>query len=96
MFQKNNENKLNSTHGHSPVKHLLHMVICCGLPALIILSLPFISKFSPSLSGILGYIAPFICPIMMGGMMIAMFRNKDAGCCKEEKVIDSELKEREK
>ncbi|WP_066714201.1 hypothetical protein [Clostridium sp. Marseille-P299] len=51
---------------HSPLKHML---ICCGLPILIILSLPFIGKCSPVIATLLGTIAPFICPIMMGGMM---------------------------
>lgn len=58
---------------HSPMKHMLHMIVCCGLPIIIILSLPFIGRFSPGIATILGFIAPFICPIMMGGMMFMMF-----------------------
>jgi hypothetical protein len=60
-------------HKHSPVKHLLHIIICCGMPVLIILSLPFISRYSPAAAAVLGVIAPFICPVMMGGMMFMMF-----------------------
>lgn len=96
MFQRKNENVSNKTNEHSPLKHMLHMVVCCGLPFLIFISLPFISRFSPSLSGILRYITPFICPVMMGWMMLMMFRNKDAGCCKEEKVIHSEISDKER
>lgn len=61
---------------HSSLKHILHMVICCGLPILIILSLPFIGRYSPEVSTVLGTIAPFICPIMMGGMMFMIFGKK--------------------
>ena len=70
---------------HSPIKHMLHMVICCGLPILIIGFLPFIARFSPRISIILGFIAPFICPLMMGGMMFMIFKGnghkKKPTCC---------------
>ena len=66
---------------HSSFKHILHMVICCGLPILIILSLPFIGRYSPGIATLLGTIAPFICPIMMGEMMFMIFgkRKKENG-----------------
>lgn len=57
---------------HSPAKHMLHMIICCALPVIIIFSLPFIGRYSPEVAALLGIIAPFICPIMMGGMMMLM------------------------
>ncbi len=78
----NNENK--GTHNHSPIKHMLHMILCCGLPILIIASLPFVSKFSPGASRLLTVIAPFICPIMMIGMIPMMLgggKNKKSSCC---------------
>lgn len=79
----NNENK--GTHNHSPIKHLLHMILCCGLPILIFAALPFISRLSPGASRLLSVIAPFICPIMMIGMIPMMLgggnSNKKQGCC---------------
>jgi hypothetical protein len=69
------------------------MILCCGLPIVIIGLLPFISKFSPALSKVLGFIAPFICPLMMFGMMGMMFRgNKKESCCdnKENKIESKE------
>lgn len=45
----NNKNKQNS-HNHSPLKHMLHMVICCGLPLILVGLLPAISRLSPSAS----------------------------------------------
>lgn len=78
----NKENK--GTHNHSPIKHLLHMILCCGLPILIFAALPFISRVSPGASRILAVIAPFICPIMMIGMIPMMLgggSNKKSSCC---------------
>ncbi len=82
--RRNKENQNN--HGHSPMKHMLHMVLCCGLPIIIILSLPFVASISPGMAGILGVIAPFICPVMMGGMMLMIFGKKKASCCDETKT----------
>lgn len=74
----NNEQKK----GHNPMKHMLHMVICCGMPLLIIAALPFISRFSTRFSIGLAAIVPFICPLAMGFMMFTMFRgNKKKSCC---------------
>lgn len=80
LFNKKNEQ---CGKEHSPMKHLLHMILCCGLPAIILLSLPLIAAVSPVIAGLLGIIAPFICPVMMGGMMIMMFRGNKHNCCKE-------------
>ncbi len=75
----------NKGHNHSPIKHMLHMILCCGLPILIFAALPFISRFSPGSSRILAVIAPFICPIMMIGMIPMMLgrgnNNKKSSCC---------------
>ncbi|MDF2907320.1 MAG: uncharacterized protein K0R34_2641 [Herbinix sp.] len=81
---KNKKNQ--SEKEHSPMKHMLHMILCCGLPIVIIAMLPFIASFSPAMAGLLGVIAPFICPVMMGGMMIMMFRGNKKSCCAESKV----------
>ena len=80
------DNKENQgTHNHSPLKHMIHMILCCGLPIVIIGLLPFISRFSPGTSRFLAVIAPFICPIMMIGMIFMMFGgrngNKKSSCC---------------
>jgi hypothetical protein len=71
-----------SGHNHSPLKHMLHMVICCGLPMLLIGFLPVIAKYSPGAGNVIGKIAPFICPLMMIGMIFMMMNgNKKRGCC---------------
>ncbi|BCJ98448.1 hypothetical protein [Anaerocolumna chitinilytica] len=80
------DRKDHDSKGHSPMKHILHMVLCCGLPILIVFSLPFIARFSPAVAGLLGIIAPFICPIMMGSMMFMMFKGGKHSCCDESKM----------
>jgi hypothetical protein len=68
--------------GHSPLKHMLHMVICCGLPMLLIGFLPVIAKFSPGAGSVVAKVAPFICPLMMIGMIFMMRSgNKKGSCC---------------
>jgi len=81
-----------NNHGHSPVKQILHMILCCILPIVIILALPFIAKFSPAVAGILGVMAPFVCPIMMGGMIFMMFGKKKTSCCDEDKHMTTSTK----
>lgn len=77
-------------HKHSPMKHMLHMIICCGLPILILLSLPFIARFSPVAATVLGFIAPFICPIMMGGMLFMIFGGHKKKSCHNHMREESE------
>ncbi|MDP4145331.1 MAG: hypothetical protein Q8936_12750 [Bacillota bacterium] len=80
------------THNHGPLKHILHMVLCCGLPIVILLFLPIIARFSPSASGVIGRIVPFICPIMMILMIpMVMSNNKKSSCCVD-KSIDGTVK----
>ncbi len=80
-FNKNKGKNNIEDHNHNPMKHMLHMILCCGIPALILMALPFIARYSPAVAGLLGIIAPFICPVMMGGMMIMMLRSGKRSCC---------------
>ena len=87
-----NNKESKGTHNHSPIKHLLHMILCCGLPILIFAALPFISRISPGSSRMLAVIAPFICPIMMIGMIPLILgggKNRRSGCCENKGNNDS-------
>lgn len=77
------DNKKNQgNHNHSPLKHILHMILCCGLPIVIIGFLPLISRYSLNAGSLLGKIAPFLCPIMMILMIPMMFgSSKKRSCC---------------
>lgn len=67
---------------HSPIRHMLHMVLCCGLPIIIVALLPVISKISPGMANIVSGIVPFLCPLMMLVMIPMMFGgNKKSSCC---------------
>ena len=69
-------------HKHGPLKHVLHMALCCGLPIVILGFLPLIARYSPAAGGILGKIGPFLCPIMMMLMLPMMLKsNKKESCC---------------
>lgn len=83
---KDNNKEQHSTKGHNPIKLLFHMILCCGLPILIILAIPFIARINLPAAGFLGVIAPFICPIFMGGMIFMMFRNNKKSCCDKKKT----------
>jgi hypothetical protein len=77
------ENKGNKgKHKHNPMKHMLHMLLCCGLPMIIVALLPLITKLSPGTAGFIGKVIPFLCPIMMVGMMFSMVGgSKEKSCC---------------
>ncbi len=75
-----NDNNANNKN-HSPIKHILMMVLCCGLPILIVAILPLLN-IGGSFKVMLATITPFICPIMMLFMIPMMFRNmKKGNCC---------------
>jgi hypothetical protein len=85
-----NKNQKGGSHKHNPMKHMLHMILCCGLPILIIGLLPTIAKVSPAASKLLAVIAPFICPIMMVGMMFMMFKgDKTKSCCGNKDQVEN-------
>lgn len=82
--KQNGENKK-----HNPMKHMLMMVLCCGLPFIVLSILPFINIGGGVKTAIAG-IAPFMCPLMMVLMMGMMFKGmKHRDCCNK-KEKDSE------
>jgi hypothetical protein len=79
-------------HKHSPLKHMLHMVLCCGLPIVMVGFLPLISKISPGAAGFVSKIVPFLCPLMMIGMMAPMLLGKNKKSCCDESNQESSTK----
>ena len=89
MHHHESKEEKSGTHKHSPLHHMIHMIICCGLPIVIIFSIPFIAKYNLGLATLLGFIAPFICPIMMGGMMLSMLGGKKKENSSQRKESDT-------
>ncbi|AJA48592.1 hypothetical protein CPAST_c25230 [Clostridium pasteurianum DSM 525 = ATCC 6013] len=58
---------------HSPLKHMLHMILCCAIPILLVAALPFL-KLNGTLNTAILAISPLICPIMMGFMIFMMLK----------------------
>lgn len=52
--------------------HMLMMVLCCGLPILIVSAVPFLVQFNPGLAKFLGSYSWLLCPILMVPMMFMM------------------------
>lgn len=85
---KCHENKNGENKKHNPMKHMLMMVLCCGLPLLIVMALPFIN-IGGGFKAIIVGIAPFICPLMMLLMIPMMLKGmKHGSCCSGKNEID--------
>lgn len=70
---------------HNPMKHMVMMILCCGLPIMIVGILPFINIGGGFKAAIIG-ITPFLCPLMMLFMIPMMFKGMKGGeCCKSKK-----------
>ena len=94
MHHHESKEEKSGTHKHSPLHHMMHMIICCGLPILIIVSIPFIAKYDLGWATLLGVIAPFIYPIRIGGMMLTMLGGKKKETCSSKKENDTVPEER--
>ena len=82
-----NDNQKQADHKHSPMKHMLMMAICCGLPLLLLLVVPFLGVFGLGFKLTIASIIPFLCPIMMIFMIPMMMKSSKNGksYCNENK-----------
>lgn len=88
---ENNQKNQHARHKHGPLSHMLMMVLCCGAPLLILLVVPLLGSNLPGLKAFLVSIAPFICPLMMIGMIPMMLRHgKQDDGRRQEKQIDKD------
>lgn len=86
--KKENTNENQGGHKHSPMNHMLMMVLCCGLPIiLLIVVVPFLGIFGTGFKLTVASIIPFLCPVMMLFMIPMMLKSsKDSkSCCSEDK-----------
>ena len=71
--------------GHSYMKHMWMMAVCCGLPIMGFLAIGVLGITMPSLETVL----LLVCPIGMVGMMYMMHRDsqgKAGSCCGSEEA----------
>lgn len=82
-----NNNQKQTGHKHGPMKHMLMMALCCGLPLLLLLIIPFLGILGSGFKLTLLSIIPFLCPIMMLFMIPMMMKSSKDGksCCNEDK-----------
>lgn len=82
-----NENQKKDGHKHSSMKHMLMMAMCCGLPLLLLLVVPFLGVFGLGFKLTIASIIPFLCPIMMIFMIPMMMKSSKGGksCCNDNK-----------
>ncbi len=69
----NGNGQENGHKGH--LSHMWMMLLCCGIPVLLLLLVPFLARNGGSgIAKLLTVVAPFICPLMMIFMIPAMFK----------------------
>lgn len=87
---KNEEQKHESKKRLGNLKHLFMMILCCGAPLLLVSLLPVISAVIPGSENLLRTITPFLCPILMIGMIPMMVKEWKANSAGGKKAIQAE------
>ncbi|HEX2985472.1 MAG TPA: hypothetical protein VHO71_01500 [Caproiciproducens sp.] len=84
------DNKNNNSHkGH--MSHMWMMVLCCGVPLLLIALVSLFGASFPVVRVALIPVLPFLCPILMAVMIPMMFMGHNRNCDREEKIpVESE------
>ena len=77
------------THKGGHMSHMWMMALCCGVPLILLFVVSLLGASMPGLKAILLSILPFLCPIMMIGMIPMMFMHgKHDDNCHEERQND--------
>ena len=86
MSDHEDDEKSGNKGSHSSMKHMLMMVLCCGLPILLIIALPFLKIGNTGFRVTLAAIIPFLCPVMMLFMIPMMLKgSKEGKSCHDNK-----------
>ena len=74
-----NSEKKKNKRSHSSMKHILMMVLCCGLPIFLIVILSFLKIGNTAFRITLISIIPFLCPLLMLFMIPMMLKGSKEG-----------------
>lgn len=66
------------------LKKFLPLSLCCIIPILLLISVPIIGQYSKFGALTISFIAPLICPLIMGGALFFIFKGSGA-CCTDNK-----------
>lgn len=66
------------------LKRFLPLSLCCIVPLLLLSAVPAISTYSASGALAVSFIAPLICPLVMGGFFLFIFKG-NRSCCSQDK-----------
>jgi hypothetical protein len=84
----NNQKNQHAHHG-GHMSHMWMMALCCGAPLILLFAVSLLGTGLPGVKAVLLNVVPFICPIMMIGMILMMFMHgKHDDNCSEEKQGD--------
>lgn len=64
------------------LKRFLPLSLCCIIPTLLILATPTIASYSASGALAISFIAPLICPLVMG-VALFLFAKGNGSCCSD-------------
>ena len=73
------------------LKMLLPLSICCIIPVLLLLVAPLIGRYNTSGAVIISFIAPLICPIIMGGSLFLLFKGNNSCCSNKNNNISETI-----
>lgn len=78
MNKNNNQN----------LKRFLPLSICCIIPVLLLFTVPTIGFYSPKSAILVSSIAPFICPLVMGGVLFFYLKEINHAVLKIQKMTN--------
>ena len=67
------------------LKSFLPLSLCCIIPILLMLAVPAISAYSASGALAVSFIAPLICPLVMGSALFFLFKGNKSCCSDKDK-----------
>ena len=83
------------------LKRFLPLSLCCIIPMLLLLAVPAIGAYSTSGALAVSFIAPLICPLVMGGVFFFLFKgnksccffqDSDKGGCRQYEALEKVLR----